>query len=218
LLLFLQKKKTLSSMTQAEDVAAFLRAHPEFLAHRPELYRALAPPARVHGEALADHMAAMLEIERAHAEAMAERADGVLAAGRATAGMARRVQEAVLALIRAQDPVECVAAEFPALLAIDSASLCLEAPWPGTRALAPGQVARLLGTRAVVFRQGGGDALALHGEAARLARHEALLRLPGEGPAGLIALATRDDAALDPAQGLGPLAFLARAVAAAMKR
>ena len=205
-------------MTHPDDVAAYLRAHPEFLAHRPELYRALDPPARVHGETLADHMAAMLEIERAHAEAMAERADGVLAAGRATAGMARRVQEAVLALIRAQDPVECITAEFPALLAIDSASLCLEAPWPGTRALPPGQVSRLLGTRAVVFRPGGPDAQTLHGEAARLARHEALLRLPGEGPAGLIALATRDDTSLDPAQGLGPLAFLARAVAAAMKR
>ena len=209
-------------MTTPESVAAYLRAHPEFLANRPELYRALDPPARVHGETLADHMAAMLEIERAHAEAMAERADGVLAAGRATAGMARRVQEAVIALIRAQDPVECITAEFPALLAIDSASLCLEAPWPGTRALPPGQVARLLGTRAVLFRpgsgSGGADAQTLHGEAARLARHEALLRLPGEGPAGLIALATRDDTSLDPAQGLGPLAFLARAVAAAMKR
>jgi uncharacterized protein YigA (DUF484 family) len=205
-------------MTHPEDVAAFLRAHPEFLAHRPELYRALAPPTRVHGEALADHMAAMLEAERAHAEAMAERADGVLAAGRATAGMARRVQEAVLALIRAQDPVECVTAEFPALLAIDSASLCLEAPWPGTRALLPGTAARLLGSRIVVFRHGSPDTAALHGEAARLARHEALLRLPGEGPAGLIALAARDGAPLDPAQGIGPLAFLARAVAAAMQR
>jgi hypothetical protein len=114
--------------------------------------------------------------------------------------------------------VDCVSGEFPALLAIDSASLCLEAPWPGTRALPPGRTAQLLGGRAVVFRQGSTDTAALHGEAARLARHEALLRLPGEGPAGLIALATRDDAALDPAQGLGPLAFLARAVAAAMRR
>lgn len=205
-------------MTRADEVAAFLRAHPEFLARRPELYRVLDPPARVHGEALADHMAAMLEAERAHAEAMAERADGVLAAGRATAGMARRVQEAVLALIRAGDAVECVAAELPALLAVDAASLCLEAPWPGARAVAPGTVARLLGGRAVVFRDASAEAHVLHGEAARLARHEALLRLPGEGPAGLIALAARDAAPLDPAQGLGPLAFLARAVAAKMGR
>ncbi len=206
-------------MTHEDDVAAFLRAHPEFLAQRPELYRALEPPARVHGERLADHMAAMLMAERAHAGAMAERADGVLAAGRAAAGMAGRVQEAVLALIRAEDVAECIAAEWPALLAVDAASLCLEgsAP-PGARRLAPGQVVRLLGHRGVVLRPGGEDAAALHGEASRLARHEALLRLPGEGAPGLVALAARDAGPLDPAQGLGPLAFLARAAAAALGR
>jgi len=207
-------------MSREEDVVAFLRAHPEFLARRPELYRALEPPERVHGERMADHMAAMLMAERAHAGAMAERADGVLAAGRAAAGMAQRVQEAVLALIRAGDDVaECVAAEWPALLAIDAASLCLEGTaHPGARPLAPGQVVRLLGHRAVVFRAGGEDAAALHGEAAWLARHEALLRLPGEGVPGLVALAARDAGPLDPAQGLGPLAFLARAAAAALGR
>jgi uncharacterized protein len=205
-------------MTCDEDVAAFLRAHPEFLAERPELYRALSPPARVHGERLADHMAAMILVERAHAGAMAERADGVLAAGRAAAGMAWRVQEAVLALIRTPDAVECVVGEFPALLAVDAASLCAEGAMPGARRLPGGTVARLLGGRAVVFRTGGGDVVALHGEAARLARHEALLRLPGEGAPALLALAARDALPLDPAQGAGSLAFLARAVAARMGR
>ena len=205
-------------MTQDDEVAAFLRAHPDFLADRPELYRALAPPARVHGERLADHMAAMLSAERAYAGEMAERADGVLAAGRAAAGMSVRVQEAVLALIRSDNPADCVSAVFPVLLAVDAASLCIEDDLAGARPLAPGQVVRLMGHRAVVFREGGEDALALHGEAARLARHEALLRLPGEGPPALIALAVRDPAPLDSAQGAGPLAFLARAVAAALGR
>ncbi len=205
-------------MSPDEQVAAFLRDHPEFLAQRPELYRALTPPARVHGEVLADHMAAMLHAERAYAGAMAERADDVLAAGRAAAGLALRVQEAVLALIRSDNPADCVSGEFPPLLAVDAASLCVEGYVPGARHLPPGHVTRLLGHRAVEFRPGGRDALLLHGEAARLARHEALLRLPGEGPPALIALVTRDPFTLDPAQGLGPLAFLARAVAAALGR
>ena len=51
-------------------VAAFLRANPDWLADNPELYRILTPPNRVHGEALADHMAAMVHAERAHAAAM----------------------------------------------------------------------------------------------------------------------------------------------------
>src|ERR1700731_2105253 len=106
---------------ESAAVAAFLRANPSWLADHPELYRILTPPTRVYGEVLADHMAAMVRAERAHAAAMEERADDVLAAGRAAAGMASRVQEAVLALLRASDPVDCVTGEIPSILSVDSA-------------------------------------------------------------------------------------------------
>jgi uncharacterized protein YigA (DUF484 family) len=202
----------------APDVAAYLRAHPRFLADRPELYRFLAPPDRVHGERLADHMLAMLRAERVHATAMAERADDVLAAGRAAAGLAARVQEAVLALLAATNAAECIAAEFSAHLAVDSASLCAEAPSEGARLLPEGTVARLLGTRAVLFRDAGSDAALLHGEAADLALHDVLVRIPGEGPPALLALVARDRTVLDPSQGAGALTFLGRAVAAALRR
>ncbi len=59
--------RPLPDAAESDLVAAFLRAHPAWLAEHPELYRLLAPPRRVHGEALADHMAAMLRAERAHA-------------------------------------------------------------------------------------------------------------------------------------------------------
>ncbi len=199
-------------------VAAWLRAHPRFLAERPELYRWLAPPERLHGDGLADHMAAMLRAERAHAAAMAERADGVLAAGRAAAGLAARVQEAVLALLRAGHPAECVSAELPHLLAVDAAALCMEALLPGIRPLPGGTVARLMGGRVVCHRDAPEEARLLHGEAAELARHDALVRIPGEGPPALLALVARDRYALDPGQGAGALAFLGRAVAAALGR
>ena len=200
-----------------EAVAAFLTAHPRFLADRLALYRVLAPPRRVHGEALADHMAEMVRAERAHAAAMAERADGVLAAGRAAAGMTGRVHEAVLALIGAGDIAECVAAVFPAVLAVDAAALCIEAALPGAHTLPPGTVARLLGGRAVAYSSDPAEARLLHGEAAGLARHEALVRVPGE-PAALLALSAREHWTLDPAQGAGALAFLGRAGATALGR
>jgi uncharacterized protein YigA (DUF484 family) len=202
-------------------VAAWLRARPRFLADHPELYRWLAPPERVHGEVLADHMAAMLRAERAHAAAMAERADGVLAAGRAAAGLAARVQEAVLALIGTASAVDCVTAELPALLAADAVSLCAEtgpAPILAARPLPPGMVSRLMGTRAVLFRDAGGEARMLHGEAAELAKHDVLVRIPGNGTPALLALAARDQRNLDPSQGAGALTFLGRAVAAALGR
>ncbi len=199
-----------------EAVAAFLRARPGFLADRPELYRMLLPPARVHGERLADHMAAMLRAERVHAAAMAARADGVLAAGRAAASLALRVQEAVLALIAAADPAECIAAELPGLLGIDAAVLCLERDRPHARRLPAGRIAALLGGRDVVFRSRPGDAGLLHAEAAPLARHDALVRVRLADAPALLALACRDAAGLDPAQGCGALGFLGRAAAAAL--
>jgi uncharacterized protein YigA (DUF484 family) len=201
-----------------EEVTAFLRAHPRFLAEHAELYRLLAPPVRVHGEQLADHMAAMLRAERAHASAMAARADGVLAAGRAAAGLAARVQEAVLALIAAASAADCIAAEFSALLAVDAAALCAEAALDGARVVPEGTVARLLGGRPVVFRDAGSDAKLLHAEAAPLARHDVLVRIPGEGAPALLALAARDRAVLDPSQGAGALTFLGRAIGVALGR
>ncbi len=199
------------SLPEGEIVEAFLRANPAWLAEHPELYRVLEPPVRMHGEGLADHMAAMLRVQR-------ERADGLLAAGRATASLASRVQDAVLALLRSTDPADCVSGEMPGILAVDAAHLCMEAEHPGVRRLPDGTVARLLDGRQVMFRGAPADARLLHAEAAGLARHDALVRVPGEGPPALIALLARDQHMLDPAQGIGPLGFLGRAVAAALGR
>ncbi len=200
-----------------EAVASWLRAHPRFLAENPELYRRMAPPARVHGEVMADHMAAMLHAERARSAELAERANGVLSARRADAGMSGRVQDAVLALIGAGDVVECIGSHFPSILAVDAASLCAEFPGPhGARVLPRGGVARLLGERAVLIRDAVSDSGLLHGEAAALARHDALIRVPGE-PACLLALAAREAEVLDPRQGTAALAFLGRAVAQALR-
>jgi uncharacterized protein len=199
------------SLSEGEFVEAFLRANPAWLAEHPQLYHVLEPPQRVHGEGLADHMAAMLRAQRANV-------DGLLAAGRASAGLAGRVQDAVLALLRCADPADCVSGEMPGILAVDAAHLCMEAEWPGARRLPDGTVARLLNGHQAVFRDAPADARMLHAEAAGLARHDALVRVPGEGPAALIALLARDQCVLDPAQGGGPLAFLGRAVAAALGR
>lgn len=200
------------------QVEAFLRANPSWLADNPDLYRVLVPPNRVHGEHLADHMAAMVQIERARATAMAERADDVLAAGRAAAGLAVRVQEAVLALLRADDKMDCLTGELPGILAVDSVHFCVEALLPGVRPLPQGMVGQLLGGRQVLFRDTVTEARRLHAEAAGLAGHDALVLIPGSGPPALLALLARDGQMLDPARGAGALTFLGRAVAAALGR
>jgi uncharacterized protein YigA (DUF484 family) len=210
----------------ADAVAAFLRANPSWLADNPDLYLLLAPPVRVHGESLADHMAAMVRAARAQAAERSAETDGVVAAGRAAAGLAARVHEAVLALMRAADPADCIATELPGLLAVDAASLCAEVEpeallrWAFQARLRPlprGTLAALFGGRAVVFRDRPADAALLHAEAAPLALHDALVRVQIAGAPALLALASRDAAVL-PAYGCGALAFLGRAVTAALER
>ena len=103
-----------------DAVEAFLRRHPHFLAERPALYTVLAPPKRVHGEAIADHMAAMIAAERAKMAALEVELARMLAQGRAQDGFSDRIARAVLALMRTRDAVDAVSHELPALLGIES--------------------------------------------------------------------------------------------------
>ena len=112
--------------TEEDRVARFLAENPDWLATQTDLYEVLSPPRRVHGDTLADHMAAMIDAARQQAASMTAQAETLLQAGRAALGLADRVREAVLALIRATDLGECIACDLPRLLGIDSALLWIE--------------------------------------------------------------------------------------------
>ncbi len=198
---------------EPEAVAAFLRAHPAWLAENPDLYRALTPPVRVHGEALADHMAAMLAAARADASKL-------VAAERAARGLTERVELAVLALVAAQDPLASIAAELPPLLGVDAANLCVEAEISGARTVPSGMIASLLDGAEVRLRErpSPAEAAVIHAEAAALATYEALIRLPDTAVPGLLALASRNAFTRPPSAARAPFALLGRAVAASLAR
>lgn len=213
---------------RAEEVEAFLRANPAFLAGRPELYRILAPPRRVHGEQLTDHMAAMLEAERSRTRAIEAEMRAAVEAGRAGAGLSLRIRLAVLALMRAPDVLDALTQEVPALLGVETCSLCAE-PWcgpllgprqAGARPLPAGSVTRLIGRgRDAVVRANPSETVLLHAEAAPLVLRDALARVPmAAGPPMLIAVGAREPGALPARQSVAVLAFLGRAVAAALSR
>lgn len=219
----------------AEEVAAFLVANPDFLARRPELYRVLTPPRRVHGENLADHMAAMVAAERARLRALEAEMQAALADGRAGSGLALRVRLAALALMRARDVPDTVTQEWPPLLRVESCSLLAEPrpgpvylhgrnesalPRQGVRVLPEGSVAKLLGSgRDARVRSDVTEADLLHAEAAPLIVRDALVRVPlWCGTPCVLALGAREAAALPTRQSAQTLAFLGRALAAALAR
>lgn len=203
--------------TEDEAVAAFLRANPGWLAANPELYAVLEPPVRVHGERMADHMAVMLDRARAGAAALAS----ATVERRAAEGFAERVQDAVLAVMGAQDVAWCLQHDLPGLLRLDGVRLCAElgqrdGPIPGATRVPPGTVAATLGRRRAVVRDAVRTPL-LHGEAAALAGREALVRVPLPEAPALLALACRDGRALAGA-ATPVLAFLGQAIAVALAR
>lgn len=220
---------------EAEEVAAFLVANPDFLARRPDLYRVLTPPRRVHGENLADHMAAMVAAERARLRALEAEMQAALADGRAGTGLALRVRLAVLALMRARDVPDTVTQEWPPLLRVESCALLAEPrpgpvylrgrndsalPRQGVRLLPEGTVARLLGSgRDARVRTEVTDGELLHAEAAPLIVRDALVKVPlWCGTPCLLALGAREAVALPTRQSAQTLAFLGRALAAALAR
>ncbi|MFC3123896.1 hypothetical protein ACFOD4_02390 [Pseudoroseomonas globiformis] len=196
-----------------DEVAAWLRDHPGFLAGRPDLYRLLAPPRRVHGDGLADHMAAMITAERAATRSLAE-------AAREGDGFATRIQAAVLALIPSRDPAETVSQEWPALLGLEHCTLAAEGlHLPHVLSLPAGTIARLLPTgRDTLVRATPTELPLLHVEAAALVLRDALALLPGRGTPTLLVLGARHAAALPSRGAAAQLQFLAAALAAALSR
>ncbi|WP_424814799.1 hypothetical protein [Roseococcus sp. YIM B11640] len=180
--------KTAPRDAEAEVVESYLHAHPGFLAARPQLYALLAPPVRVHGEVLADHMAAMIQAGRDEWRALLE-------AQRIRAAFAARAGEAVLALIAARDALDCVRDEWPARLGLESCRL----------------IASVSGAP-LILRDVEQASASLHGEAAPLIAREALLHAGDH----TLVLGARNAADLpnEPAT----LAFLARALQAALAR
>ncbi len=219
----------------AEEVAAYLLDHPDFLAQRPELYRTLAPPRRVHGDNMADHMAAMIAAERARTHGLEAEVQAAVADGRAGATLVMCVRLAVLALMRSRDVIETVNQELPALLRVESCTLLTEPAPPtaprsadstfgfrraGFLPMPHGSLARLIGRgRDARVRTDVTDAVMLHAEAAGLVTRDALVRVPlGCGTPCLLALGARDAASLPTRQAATTQAFLGRIVAAALSR
>ena len=194
-------------------VRHFLEARPDFLQRHPSLYMVLAPPARVHGEPLADHMAAMIEAARRQNTQLRNH----VAERRVASSSRERVEDAVLGLLRASAPLEWIETELAATLGLDAAHLWLASDGPRGIPVELGRM--LLGGRDVVLRATPTTEIArLHGPAAPLVRSDALVRVARcRGSFGLLALASREPDFFA-AGAQAPLALLGRAVEAALDR
>ncbi|TVR97617.1 MAG: DUF484 family protein [Rhodospirillales bacterium] len=206
----------------AETVAAYLIAHPEFLAQHPELLQVLTPPSRWTGDAVVDIQRFMVDVLKGEMDGLRNCAQEVIETSRSNMANQTRTHAAVLSLLGAGDLDRLLAAvrdDLPVLLDVDVAVVGLE-PGPHRtdddrpiQDLAEGDVDRILGPRqeaalypslhddGTVFAGGGGLV-----QSAAMAR----IHLEPHGVAGLLALGSRHPGTFQHGQGTELLRFLAR--------
>lgn len=211
-----------------DQVAAYLRRHPDFLAERPELLDVLSAPARPAlagaGRGVIDLQQAMVERLRGENEALRRSHEELLVTLRGNQHAQTRTQHAALALLRARSfehLIETVATDLTAILDLDIVTICVEpaadSPAPvrtrGVLRVAPGTVAALLGPGKTIRLEAElpGDPT-LFGPAAGVVQSQALVRLDVSSatPPTLLALGSRQPGHFQPSQGTELLAFLAQ--------
>jgi hypothetical protein len=210
------------------QVAAFLRANPDFLIRHSELCLALSPPSRWPEQDGVVDMQVYLN-ERLHDELERTRgaAEHLIHTSRFNMSTQSRTHQAVLEVLAAESMAELAATvtgDLPELLDVDVATLCFETgprprpelSLPGVFLLPDGEVEKLLGgpdRDCALLEEMPGDPR-LFGDAAGLVASSALVRLTAGGrcPAGVMALGSRHINTFHSGQGTELLNFLARVV------
>jgi len=215
----------------AEQVAAYLRQHPDFFDRNPELLDAIAPEGDARAEGVVDLRHFMVERLRGELAGMSALRDELVVTGRTNLSAQARVHKAILALLAArgfQHFVETLTTDLAVILDLDVVALGVEqngedvtrAQTQGVYSLDPGTVDRLVGPgQSIALRETvDGDPM-VFGPGAGLVASDALLRLSigSTTPPALLALGSRTPGQFHQGQGTELLGFLARVVESSIR-
>jgi uncharacterized protein YigA (DUF484 family) len=215
----------------ADDVTAYLRAHPDFLAERAELARTLTLPAPDHGPGVIDMQQAILKRLRGELEQLKTERTEFIANSKQNVAVQNRIQAAVISVIQAatfEKLIQVVTQELPELLKVDFITMAIEAnadlpkrlPVKGVYVLAPGAIDAVLGAEKQARLRSeivGEDAF--FGEVSRQVQSDVLMRLrvSSGSPDGVLCFGSRDPEAFGPEQSTELLFFLAKVLENAIR-
>jgi uncharacterized protein len=208
----------------ADQVEAYLRRHPDFIAEHPELLDVLTPPMRARGETVVDIQQVMVERLRGQLREITQMRDDLVTTGRSNLAIQARVHAAILALLRAhsfEEFVETITTDLAVILDLDVVTIGVEqsgdgAAWKpvaGVYCLKTGTIEALLGRAgSLLLREDIVGDPAIFDGAAGLVRSDALIRLSigKKAPPALLALGSRQTGAFHPGQGTELLGFLSQ--------
>jgi len=215
----------------ADDVTAYLRTHPDFLAERPELVETLNIPAPSQGPGVIDMQQVILKRLRAELDKLKNERSEFIANSKQNLAVQSRIQAAVISIIQAptfEKLIEVVTHELPELLQVDFITMAIEAnadspqraPVKGVYVLAPGAIDQALGadSQARLRREIVGED-AFFGETARQVKSDVLMRLriTSGSPDGVLCFGARDPEAFGPEQSTELLFFLAKVLENAIR-
>lgn len=214
----------LAQPISADQVVAYLRRHPDFLARHPDLLDVLTPPARARGKGVVDLQQFMVERLRRENAELSELRNDLVATGRSNLAIQSRVHEAIVALLRAasfEEFVETITTDLAVILDLDVVTIGVErsedsAPWKpvaGVYRLKAGSIDNLLGRNGnLLLRDDVAGDPAIFDGAAGLVRSDALIRLAigDKAPPALLALGSRQPGTFHAGQGTELLTFLAQ--------
>ncbi|MGO1119832.1 DUF484 family protein [Rhodovibrionaceae bacterium A322] len=212
-----------------DQVATYLRRHPDFLVHHSDLLDSLEVPARSQASTqsgVLDLQLAMVERLRAQKSQLEKERDALVLTSRSNAAAQDKVQRAVLLLLSAgsfEQLIDYVINDLADLLDLDVVTLCVEQDDDrlasrevgGVLRLPAGKIDSLLAPNQHLRLQGDimGDT-EIFGVSAALVGSQALakLTLSPSSPPVLLALGARQIDHFDESQGTDLLQFLAQAL------
>ncbi|MGF7173243.1 DUF484 family protein [Azospirillum doebereinerae] len=208
-----------------EDVCAYLRNHPDFLAQNADLVHHLTPPSQDRGRGVVDLQSFMLERLRGEVRRLKAEQRELIGTSRANLNSQNRIHAAVLFLLDAQSfehLIQTITTDLAVLLDLDVACLVVESNGgdiphvhtSGVRVVEPGAIAERLGRADVVLNRDIQGDPEIYGPGAGLVRSEALIRIhvSSETPEGMLAFGSREPDTFHTGQGTELVGFLARVV------
>lgn len=213
----------------ADDVAAFLMEHPDFLARRPDLLRhLLAPTGPDLGQGIVDIRERILEKLRGEVGRLSDQQQLLVDTTRANMMNLRRVHAAVLHLLSCRGleaMVQAITGDLAVLLDLDAATLVVEQPAGPVVSIGPaglgmahhGTINRVLGRADVALQSDILGSVEVWGHQAGLIRSQALVRLRigvegQEDTPALLAFGSADPEMFHPGQATDLLLFLSGVV------
>ena len=209
----------------AEEVAAYLREHPDFLIRHADLVQHLTPPMVPRGSNVLDLQYYMLDRLQAEVGRLRGEQRELLTTSRANLHNQNRIHAAALFLLDAQSfeqLIQTITTDLAVLLDLDVSRLIVESgdrdlprnETVGVRVVKAGSIDRWLGRREMVLAGRVYGDPAVFGGAAGLVCSQALIRLhiSGESPPGMLAFGSREPDLFHQGQGTELLNFLARVV------